>query len=158
MEALRLPALSMARGSAALAGVRVLELPGNPEGQRQLTFVELEGAAPFPVRRIYWIHTLSEGEWRGQHAHKETQQLLVAVSGRLLIRLDDGTEKRDFVLDSPSRCLWVPAGLWRDIEVLEPNSVLLALASTHFNESDYIRDYAEYLRFSRTRELIGAAA
>jgi dTDP-4-dehydrorhamnose 3,5-epimerase-like enzyme len=138
----------MQRSPSVLNRVRLLELPGNPDGPRQLTFVELESAAPFTVRRVYWIHTLSEGELRGQHAHKETQQLLVAVSGRLLISLDDGTESRGFVLENPNQCLSVPAGLWRDIEVLEPHSVLLVMASTHFSESDYIRDYAEYLQFA----------
>jgi dTDP-4-dehydrorhamnose 3,5-epimerase-like enzyme len=132
-----------------LERVKLMDLPGNPEGARQLTFLELGKHSPFPVTRVYWIHTLSAAELRGQHAHRTTQQLLVAVGGRIQISLDDGFSKREYLLESPTHCLYVPAGLWRDITILEDRSVLLALASTYFDEADYIRDYDEYLRYVR---------
>jgi len=137
--------------ASPLRNVKQFSLPGNPEGKRQLTFLELGEQAPFPVRRIYWLHTLDHGELRGQHAHRTMQQLLVAVSGRIRIRLDDGFTRCEYLLDDPAQCLWLPPGLWREIDVLEPHAVLLALASTHFDEADYIRDYPAYLEFARSR-------
>jgi dTDP-4-dehydrorhamnose 3,5-epimerase-like enzyme len=134
----------------ALAGLR--ELPGNPDGERQITFVELGAepavSAPFAVQRVYWIHGLRAGDRRGEHAHRQMQQLLVAAHGRLRVELDDGHARRPFVLDRPTVALWVPPGLWRRIEVLSDGATLLALASTHFEEADYIRDYDEFLAYA----------
>jgi hypothetical protein len=139
----------------ALAQAALRDLPGNPEGERQITFVELGAdpalSAPFAVQRVYWIHDLRAGERRGEHAHRAMQQLLVATSGRLRVELDDGHARREFILDRPTVGLWVPAGLWRRIDVLADGSTLLALASTHFEEADYIRDYAAFVDFARAR-------
>lgn len=131
-----------------LARIKWLDLPGNPEGVRQLTFLELDARLPFPVKRLYWIHALAPGDFRGHHAHRTTQQLLVAVSGRVRIRFDDGELASDFVLDNPAKALWIPAGLWREFEILDEYAVVLVLASTHFDEGDYIRDYDEYKAYS----------
>ena len=134
-----------------LRGVKFLDLPGNPDGARQLTFFELNALAPFPVQRIYWIHSLSAGDLRGQHAHKYTQQLLVAVNGHIQIRLNDGFSTHTYTLDDPSRCLSIPGGLWRDIDILDDHAVLLVLASTHYDEDDYIRDYEVFKAFAHAR-------
>jgi hypothetical protein len=148
------------RQTEALGRARLLELPGNDEAQ--INFVELGAdpaqSAPFAVHRVYWIHGLRAGDRRGEHAHREMQQLLVATSGRLSVELDDGKACRDFLLDRPSLGLWVPAGLWRRIHVLADGSTLLSLASTHFEESDYIRDYDAFLEFVRTGTGAGSVA
>ena len=145
----------------ALQRAALRELPGNPEGDRQITFVELGAdpaqSAPFAVLRVYWIHGLRAGDRRGDHAHREMQQLLVATSGSLRVELDDGQARREFLLDRPTRGLWVPAGLWRRIQVLADGTTLLALASTHFEESDYIRDYDAFVDFARARTGAGPA-
>jgi hypothetical protein len=134
--------------SRSLAQARLVDLPGNPEGERQLSWLELDAGAPFHVQRVYWLHTLAEGEERGNHAHRSTQQLLVAASGAFLVRLDDGRGTREFLLDDPTRALWLQPGLWRVIHVRAPGSVLLVLASSHFDEADYIRDYDEFLNWA----------
>lgn len=139
-----------AHDTSPLQRVRWLDLPGNPAGPRQLTFIELGEQAPFEVRRAYWIHSVESGQARGQHAHRSTEQLAVALNGRVQLRLDDGEESSTFTLDSPSRALRIPPGLWRDIEILEPHTVMLVLASTHFEESDYIRDYESFRAWSRS--------
>lgn len=128
--------------------VRMLKLPGNPEEHRQVTFLELDDNAPFAVRRVYWIHSLSAGEVRGNHAHRSMQQLLIAVNGSFRVTLDDGKDNREFTLSSPFQALWVPAGLWRHILTLADQSTLLVLASTHFDEADYIRDYPAFLAYT----------
>jgi dTDP-4-dehydrorhamnose 3,5-epimerase-like enzyme len=134
--------------TSPLARVRLVELAGNPEGPRQISLVELERDLPFPARRIYWIHSLAQGEVRGSHAHRTTQQLLVAVGGVFSVRLDDGEATAEYVLSNPTVALWLPSGLWREIVVLEDKSVLLSIASTAFDEADYIRDYREFLLFA----------
>ena len=128
--------------------IRLLELPGDKSIPQQISLLELDHRAPFPVKRVYWIHTLQAGEVRGMHAHKTMQQLLVAVSGSFLIKLNDGKSTLEFTLNTPTQALWLPPGLWRYITTLENQSTLLALASTHFDESDYIRDYQEFLTYA----------
>lgn len=130
-----------------LQRVQVLELSGDKSIPRQISLLELDHEVPFPIRRVYWIHTLEALEVRGMHAHMVMQQLLVAVCGSFLIKLDDGVNSKEFTLNTPTQALWVPAGLWRHITTLVSDSALLAFASTHFDESDYIRDYHEFLRY-----------
>jgi dTDP-3-amino-3,4,6-trideoxy-alpha-D-glucose transaminase len=136
-----------------LSRIKWVELRGNPVGARQLTFCELDATMPFEVKRVYWIHALSAGEERGQHAHRNTQQLLIAVSGRILIRLNDGACTHQYLLENPARGLWIPSGLWRDIVVLDDHSVLLSMASTHFDEADYIRDYSVFQVFASDQRI-----
>lgn len=131
----------------ALQAARLFVLPGPPMAKRQITVMELDDTAPFEIQRIYWIHSLKAGELRGQHAHRTMQQLLIAMSGSFSVTLDDGISTREFRLDSPTHALLVPPGLWRNILTLEEQSTLLALASTHFDEADYIRDYPSFLAY-----------
>lgn len=141
-------------GTSPLLQAGMVDLPGNPEELRQVTFVEFDARALFPVRRVYWVHAVEEGEMRGFHAHLDTRQLIVAASGAFEVVLDDGRERRSFVLDDPTRALFVPGGLWRVFRTLATGSVMLVLASSHFNEEDYIRDYDAYLEYAgvdRTR-------
>jgi dTDP-4-dehydrorhamnose 3,5-epimerase-like enzyme len=129
----------------------MIELPGNPEERRQVTYAEFERHVPFPVLRVYWIHGLEAGEVRGRHAHRVMQQVLVAVNGGFDIVLDDSKRKRAFRLEDAKSGLFVPAGLWRVITALDDASVLLSLSSTHFSEDDYIRDYEAFVRFASAR-------
>jgi dTDP-4-dehydrorhamnose 3,5-epimerase-like enzyme len=137
-----------ARPGTALSRVAWLDLKCNPETPRRLTFLEFGDDAPFEVRRIYWIHGTEPGELRGHHAHRTTQQLMLALSGSFRIVLDDATSKSTYVVDDPARGLWLPAGLWREFEILQEGTVVLVLASTRFDEADYIRDYAAFQRFA----------
>jgi dTDP-4-dehydrorhamnose 3,5-epimerase-like enzyme len=134
-----------------LRRVAWFDLPGNPGGPRQLTFLELGESAPFAVQRVYWIHSVAAGDQRGQHAHRATEQLAIALNGRIRLRLDDGGTSSTFTLEDPARALRIPPGLWRDIEIVDPHAVMLVLASTHFDEADYIRDYEAFQAWSRGR-------
>ena len=134
--------------SQGLGAVRFVGLPGNPQGQRQLTFFEAP-TCPFAIARVYWLHDLREGESRGHHAHKALSQAFVAASGAFHIELDDGHRKNEYRLDKPDVALFVPPKLWRTIRVLREHSVLVVMASAPYDEADYIRDYAEFLRFTR---------
>jgi mannose-6-phosphate isomerase-like protein (cupin superfamily) len=99
---------------------------------------------PFAVRRAYFIYGVPPGSERGGHAHRDLEQVMIAVSGSLSVKLDSGTESEEFNLDSPEKGLFVPSGTWRDLLNFSENTVCLVLASRPYDESDYIRDYDEF--------------
>jgi dTDP-4-dehydrorhamnose 3,5-epimerase-like enzyme len=103
---------------------------------------------PFSIQRVYFIYDVPAGSERGSHAHKNLEQFMVATSGSFTVELDSGSGKESFALDSPSVGLYVPPGMWRDLKDFAPNSVCLVLASTKYDESDYLRDYEEFLRWA----------
>ena len=86
---------------------------------------------------------------RGAHAHKQLQQLLIATSGSVEVIMNDGINKKSFMLDRPWKGLYVPAGLWRDLENFSGGAVLLCLASEKYEAEDYIRDYNEFLEYKK---------
>lgn len=103
---------------------------------------------PFEIKRVYWTYFTPNHVERGNHAHKKLQQIIVAVSGVIDFNLID-TKKNEFkfVLDSPEKALFIPEGYWREIR-FSHNAVLLCLASEEYDETDYIRDYDEFLELS----------
>jgi dTDP-4-dehydrorhamnose 3,5-epimerase-like enzyme len=103
---------------------------------------------PFSIQRVYFIYDVPAGSERGSHAHKNLEQFMVATSGSFTVELDSGSGKESFALDSPSVGLYVPPGMWRDLKDFAPNSVCLVLASTKYDESDYLRDYEEFLSWA----------
>jgi hypothetical protein len=139
---------SVGAGLGGLALVRLLELPGNPTGPRKITFVESLSTCPFSIERVYWLHNLHKNEIRGGHAHKQLSQLIVSLNGAFRLKLDDGKSKREYRLQVPDVALLVPPMIWREIIVLRPQSCLLVLASAAFDETDYIRDYDEFVRMA----------
>ncbi len=112
-----------------------------------ITVVENEKDIPFEVRRTYYLYDVPGGESRGAHAHKELSQLIVAASGSFTVTLDDGKVKRSFLLNRPYQGLLVVPGIWRDLIDFSSGSVCLVLASHEYDETDYIRDYNEFLNF-----------
>lgn len=104
---------------------------------------------PFKIQRVYWTYYTPQDVTRGGHAHLELQQLIVAVSGTITLTTENlRGEKKEFVLDSPDKGLYLPNKIWRDIK-FSHNAVLLCLASEKYNEDDYIRDYADYLKIKK---------
>ncbi len=101
---------------------------------------------PFEIKRVYYIFAVTEGARRGFHAHRELQQLLICVHGSCKVLLDDGLTKTVVTLTDPCRGLFVEKMIWREMFDFSPDAVLLVLASEHYNEEDYIRNYNEFLR------------
>ncbi len=122
----------------------MLQLPRiyNPAGS--ITAVNNNKEVPFVIKRIYYLFDVPGGEARGGHAHKELQQLIVAASGSFDIIIDDGNVKRTFHLSRPYMGLYMPAGLWRELDNFSSGSICLVLASTVYEEADYIRDYSTF--------------
>jgi len=111
-----------------------------------LTPIEAEKDVPFAIRRIYYIYDVSHGAVRAGHSHKELQQVLIALSGSFNVHLDDGYARQTFMLNRPNIGLYVPQMTWRDIDNFSGGAVCLSLASQHYEESDYYRDYESFIR------------
>lgn len=117
-----------------------------------LSFFEAERDIPFSIKRIYYIHGVPTNTERGAHAHKELKQLLFCPYGSVKILLDNGKEKAEVVLDTPSKGLVITPCIWRDMVWLIENSVLCVAASDYYDEDDYIRDYSEFINWINSHE------
>ena len=116
------------------------------EGMGTLSVFEAEHDVPFAIKRIYYIHNVPAGVQRGGHAHKKLRQVLWCPYGKILIKLDDGFEKAEVLLDSPDKGLIVESNMWRDMLWQQDNSVLCVAADSFYDADDYIRDYEAFLR------------
>ena len=132
---------------ANLVDVRLIGLPKFEDPRGNLTFIEEFKHIPFKIERTYWIYDVPGGEVRGGHAFKMQQEFIVALSCSFDVIVDDGKEKQTFALNRSYYGLYIPAGLWRQMENFSTNSVALVISSTQYDVDDYIYDYVEYLKF-----------
>ena len=126
---------------------KIIDLPKFEDPRGNLSFIEEFKQVPFKIERTYWIYDVPGGQIRGGHAFREQQELIVALSGSFDIVVDDGKVKKTFSLNRSYHGLYVPAGLWRQMQNFSTNSLALVLSSTHYNQDDYIYDYNEFLKF-----------
>lgn len=125
---------------------RVIELPKIVDPRGNLTVAEQLRSVPFEIRRVYWTYDVPSGEHRGGHAHRHCREFIIAVSGSFTVTLDDGHNRRSFLLNHPYQGLLVETGVWRTLEDFSSGAVCLVLAEDFFEEDDYIRDYDDYLQ------------
>jgi oxalate decarboxylase/phosphoglucose isomerase-like protein (cupin superfamily) len=123
---------------------RIIDLPKFLDVRGNLSFVEQKNHIPFAIRRTYWLYDVPGGECRGGHAYKENEEFIVALSGSFDVILDDGKEKKTFTLNRSYYGLYVPKGLWREMDNFSTNSLAMILSSTDYNANDYVRDYDEF--------------
>ncbi len=133
--------------------VKIIGLPKFTDPRGNLSFVEQLNHIPFEIKRTYWIYDVPGGESRGGHVFRENQEFIVALSGAFDVIVDDGLDKKRFVLNRPYYGLYVPAGLWREMGDFSTNSFALEFGSIHFDEKDYIRDYNVFLELKRHGEI-----
>lgn len=131
---------------------KLITLPIIEDPRGNLSFIEELNHIPFKIERTYWIYDVPGGEIRGGHAFKEQQELIVSLSGSFDVVVDDGQSKQTFSLNRSYYGLYIPEGLWRQMQNFSTNSLALVLSSTHYSEDDYIRDYFEYLNFRKDHE------
>ena len=125
---------------------KIIELPKISDPRGNLSVIEEFKQIPFKIERTYWIYDVPGGENRGGHAFKETEELIIALSGSFDVMVDDGNGKKTFNLNRSYYGLYVPKGLWREMENFSTNSLALVLSSTKYDANDYIRDYDEFLK------------
>lgn len=130
-----------------VADAKIIDIPKIEDRRGNLSVVEEFKNVPFHIARAYWLYDVPAGAMRGGHAHKRLKQLLIALSGSFTVTLDDGHEKRKIQLNRPYQGLLIETGIWRTIDDFSSGAVCLVLASELYDESDYIYDYDEFLKY-----------
>ena len=136
----------------SLEECRPIDLPVIHDKRGNLTFVEGGKHIPFEIKRVYYLYDVPGGATRAAHAHKELQQLVIAMSGSFDITLDDGYAKKKVHLNRSYFGLYIPPMIWRDIDNFSSGSVCLVLTSEFYDETDYIRDYGGFVNAVRERD------
>lgn len=124
----------------------IIQLPKFLDTRGNLSFIEQQNHIPFVIRRTYWLYDVPGGECRGGHAYKDNEEFIVALSGSFDVFLDDGKEKKTFTLNRSYYGLYIPNGLWREMDNFSTNSLAMILSSTNYDAGDYVRDYDEFLK------------
>ncbi len=134
---------------ATIEDVKVIELPKISDPRGNLSFAEQLNHIPFEIKRTYWIYDVPGGENRGEHAFKNNDEFIIAISGSFDVIVDDGINKKNYTLNRSYYGLYVPAGLWRSMENFSTNSLALEFGSLHYDVNDYIRDYDVFLKMKK---------
>ena len=131
-----------------LSKCKILDLPKITDQRGNLTFIEGCRHVPFDIKRVYYLYDVPGGESRGGHAHKNLQQFIIAMSGSFDVVLDDGSNTKRFHMNRAHYGLYVPSGVWRELDDFSSGSVCLVLASEYYGEEDYIREYAVFKSYA----------
>ncbi|MGV8830181.1 MAG: sugar 3,4-ketoisomerase [Breznakibacter sp.] len=126
-------------------GMGLVELPKILDERGNLSVIEAQQHIPFDIKRVYWIYDVPGGELRGSHAFKETNELIVALSGSFDVVLHDGAQEHRFTLNRSYNGVLMPKMVWRRLENFSTNSLALILADTTYCEADYIRNFEEFI-------------
>jgi dTDP-4-dehydrorhamnose 3,5-epimerase-like enzyme len=129
---------------AGLAACHMVAFPQVTDPRGNLSFVEGQVHVPFDIARVYWLYDVPGGAERGGHAHRDLQQVVIAMSGSFDIVLDDGRITQRFHLNRSYAGLYIPSMVWREIDNFSSGSVCMVLASEPYDEGDYIRDRADF--------------
>lgn len=127
--------------------IKIYDLVEHGDERGTLIAIEQFKDVPFEIKRVYYMFDTVEGVRRGYHAHKNLKQILICVSGECKILLDNGYEKESVLLDSPNRGLYIESNIWREMYDFSKDAVLMVLASEYYDESDYIRDYEQFIEY-----------
>ena len=129
----------------SVSHARMIAIPkiASEEGLGNLSVVEKD-LIPFAIKRVYYLYDVPSNATRGGHAHKQLQQFLIAVSGSFDVVLDDGNSRKTFHLNRPYKGLYIPNGLWRELENFSSGAVCVSLVSDNYEEDDYLRNYDDF--------------
>ena len=126
----------------------IVDIPLIADERGNLIFAEIGQCLPFQVKRFFVVFDVPTTEVRGQHAHKELHEFVVALRGSVTISVDDRRDQKSFLLNRPTQGLHIPPKTWRTLYEYSSDAVLLVLASETYNAEDYIRDYDTFLKFN----------
>lgn len=125
----------------------IIELPRHFDPRGNLSVIEENKDIPFSIERCHWVYDVPGGEKRGGYAYYENEEFIVAMSGSFDVIIDDGKERKTYSLNRSYYGLYVPKGLWRELDNFSTNSLALVLSSTKYDENDYIYDYDEFKQY-----------
>lgn len=131
----------------------IVEFVKIEDDRGNLTFVESNSEIPFQIKRTYWIYDVPSGMERGGHAFIQQEEVIVALSGSFDVSIHDGNDENVFQLNRSNYGLYVPNGVWRQMQNFSTNSLALVLSSTFHNEKDYIRDFSRFLKMKGNGKL-----
>ena len=122
----------------------ILQLPKISQPRGNISVIESVNQIPFSIERTYYLYDVPAGTSRGGHAHKQLEQLIIAVAGSFEVELDDGIDKKTFRLNKPFEGLYICPMVWRELHDFSSGSVCLVIASRPYEEDDYIREYVDF--------------
>ena len=128
---------------------RILDFQNQIDERGGLVIAEAFKEIPFAIKRVFYSFNIPDRKSRGAHAHRECWQVLVAPSGRFVVEVDDGVNRRRIPMDDPLKGLLIPPGIWASEMEFEPSAICLVMASDNYDESDYIRSYDECLKYRK---------
>lgn len=137
----------------SIENCHLINLPKILDPRGNLSFIEGGQHVPFDIQRVYYLYDVPGGSDRGSHAHKNLHQFIVAMSGSFDVVLDDGKEKKRFHLNRSYNGLYVCPMMWRDLDNFSSGAVCMVLASEHYDENDYIRDYGLFVQTAHQNTL-----
>lgn len=135
----------------SIENCKIIDLQVINDHRGKISIAESGIQVPFDIKRVYYLFDVPTSAERGGHAHRELQQVLIAVSGSFNVHIDDGYNKRTFNLNHPSKGLSLCPMIWRELDGFSGGSVCLALVSDHYNENDYYRNYEDFKMDIRLR-------
>ena len=127
-----------------LKDVKLMPIPVVEDTRGNLAFIQKE-VLPFEFKRVYYLFDVPSNSFRGSHSHINQCEVLIALSGSFEVVLNDGTEKKSLLLNKPNIGLYIPTGIWRELENFSSGAVCLVLASDVYDEEDYIRDFDQFM-------------
>ncbi|MBO9136824.1 WxcM-like domain-containing protein [Rhizobium sp. B230/85] len=130
----------------------LIDIPTIPDQRGKLAVLEYQGAVLFDIKRVYYLFDVPAGTSRGGHAHRELDQLLIAISGSFTVDVEGTDGKSSYVLNRPNQALYIGSMVWREMRDFSSNAVCLVLASSVYTESDYIRSYGEFARLLGSKQ------
>ena len=132
-----------------MASYKIINLETLGDDRGSLIAVEEGYNVPFEIKRVYYIFDTKQGVERGFHAHKKLKQLCIAVKGSCAFVLDNGNSKKEIELNNPNQGLFIEGLIWREMKNFSPDCVLVVMASEHYDEQDYIRNYKYFLEATK---------
>ncbi|CAN5916254.1 N/A [soil metagenome] len=130
---------------------RWIDVRGAADERGRLNFLEAGKDLPFQPRRLFWLHHIAPGQWRGRHGHRESELLFVALHGGCRVQLDDGRSREAVMLDDPARALYLGTWVWHELTDFTAGAAILVIASTLYDDGEYLRDYEAFRREAATR-------
>ena len=127
-------------------GCRWIAVPGASDARGSVNFLQAGQALPFQPVRIFWLHHVAPGAWRGRHGHRQSELAFVALNGGCRFHLDDGTVREAVTLDDPTRALYLAPWVWHELTDFAPQTAVMVIASSLYEEAEYLRDYDAFRR------------